>query len=537
MIVVWGLLVFPEVALGQVLDSARAHRLALELADDLRAVDTPTDLSYVRHSLPAIEEWFGIEFELPQSEDERTHAVLTRVYEESGAEALLLEARSQDAWSAFSLRLIAVHEGGGTALAAAQREGLLDTNLNRILNGVGFRRLDEVLSWLDQADLDREDFVRIRSGVLTYGSFYEPHRFWREAETLPMPYRIRVRSQALRATSGVDTIPTEVLAVALPQMLKEAESLEPGEARWVTHAVAAACGRRQVSVCGDLDLPEDGTDHLSNSDVINLTANGLFDQAENRLAQLRLMEPPLVIARLMAQALGHLARDCPMARCNLVRADSLAAAWLPVILSTETEVLEGRVEETHTWNGSSDLTELQRALGAYLGPHDIPATRALLSRMKDEGAIGSVLYGFIQRAPTIRLIEAVQLYLDYVPEGAETHISWHAELMRAGRADLAEKMLERATPRAAMEALAEWAYQLAGAGMTDDAIRSLREMMSRASYAYPAGRGRLMSTLVRVHMMDEYVRHVRALPTALERINGTVPILEAWVQEARSRAR
>ena len=90
-----------------------------------------------------------------------------------------------------------------------------------------------------------------------------------------------------------------------------------------------------------------------------------------------------------------------MNRCDLVRADSLATAWLPEILGRETEALAGQIEETHTWNGSSDLIELQRALGGYLGPRDIPATRALLSRMRDEGAIGHVLFGFIQTAPTI----------------------------------------------------------------------------------------------------------------------------------------
>lgn len=539
--VVWSLLVLPGAASGQALDSARAHTLALALAEDLSTVHTPAELRFVHRSLPAIEEFFGIEFKLPQSEDERTRAALRLLYEESGAEALLAEAerleeaRPQGIWSAFSLGLVAQREGGGTALAAAQRRGLLGRNLYPILNSVGFRQLDEVLRWLDHADLEREDFVRIRSGILTYGSLYEPYRFWRAADALPEPYRTRVRTQALTATSDVDTIPTEVLAVGLPQMLQVAESLESSEARSVARAVAAVCGRRQVSACDDLDLPEDGTDLLAKSDVVNLTAKGLFDQAENRLDQLRVMEPALVIARLMAQALEHLARDCPMARCDLVRADSLAAAWLPAILSTETEVLAGRIEETHTWNGSSDLTELQRALGNYLGPRDIPATRALLSRMKDEAAVGHVLLGFIQTAPRIHLIEAVQLYLDYVPEGAETHVPWYAELMRAGRVDLAEQMLDRA-PRA-MEALAEWAYHLASVGKTDDAIHALRKMMSRPSYAYPTGGGQLMSTLVRVRMMDEYVEYVRTLPTALERINGTVPILEAWVQEARSRAK
>jgi hypothetical protein len=299
----------------------------------------------------------------------------------------------------------------------------------------------------------------------------------------------------------------------------------------------AACARRTIAVCNDLEFPAGTTDLRSNTDVINLTGKRLFEQADNRLEQLRRTEPPLVVARLMAQGLEQMGRNCLMDTCDLVRTDSLARGWMREILEVEADAIAGRVERTSTWNGTDDVTELQRALGQYLSARDLDATRALLERMSDPDAIGHVLDGMIQAAIAVDLVEAVEVYFEHVPDGATTHSLPYSDLIRAGRPDLAERMLERAAPQAVIAALADWGQRLTRSGRTENARAVFRRITSEGSYEYPVGGGQLLASLRQLRILDEYLDHVRALPTPLERVNGTFPVLLSWVQEAQSRGR
>lgn len=96
----------------------------------------------------------------------------------------------------------------------------------------------------------------------------------------------------------------------------------------------------------------------------------------------------------------------------------------------------------------------------------------------------------------IDLVGAVEIYLDHAPAGVEPMRVHYSDLLRAGRPDLAEEMIGRASPTAAT-------------------------------------RARILQSL---RMLDEYLAHVRALPTPLQRLNGIQPLVSAWVQVEQSRA-
>jgi hypothetical protein len=61
--------------------------------------------------------------------------------------------------------------------------------------------------------------------------------------------------------------------------------------------------------------------------------------------------------------------------------------------------------------------------------------------------------------------------------------------------------------------------------------------MAEGGHQYPVGGTQLLASLESLRMLDEYLDHVRALPTPLERPNGTFPILSEWVQRAQARPR
>jgi len=525
---------------GQELDSLRAHELVIEMAQDVRRLDHLSDLQFIRRSLPAIGTFFGIEFELPPNQGPvqgRGRAHLDVVYRELGTESLLDEAvrlneeRGRDWWTPLALEMIARREGPDVALRAARERGLLEPGFDHLLNGVGLRRLDDVLIWIAGNDIEPELRAQLRARTFLFGSHYEPYRFWRRADSLPEPYRTRVRTRALTSIASSDTIPSDVLEAELRGVVVGSAALEPRESRAVLQVVAFTCARRKLDTCDDLDLPD-----LPLMTGDNLPSIGTSWQATNRLEQVRRAAPPLAVARWMAQGLESLGSNCRMEVCDLVRIDSLATEWLGEILSTEADALAGRIERSGTWNGD-DLPELQRALGAYLHTRDLDALRALLGRTVDAETTRRILHGLIQEAPEIDLVGAVQIYLDYAPDGSEPLQIYYSDLIRAGRPDLAEAMLRKASPGAATRARIEWVQRLTHAGRAEEARAAVRTLMSESSYPYPAGGAQLLDALQSLRMLDEYLAHLRAQPTPLERLNGLVPIISAWVQEEQSARR
>lgn len=534
----------PTPSAAQGLDSVRAHELAVGMAEDIRSVERLSDLRSISRTLPAIEAFFGIELELPANQEvarESTAGHLDVIYREHGTRALLEEAARLDEeggrgwWKPLALEKIARREGPRVALEAARERDLLESGFSQLLNGAGLRRVDEVLTWIADSQLEPDLRLRLRARTLRFGSTYEPYRFWQRADSLPEPYRTQVRVRALTSNASADTVPVEVLETELQSVLQVAETLGPAESRAAVRAVARACGRRPIEPCDDFDLPIDPPS-WAGVDAIRLTGSGAFAQATRRLEQLRRTQPPLVVARYMAQALELLGTNCVMRNCDLVRIDSLTTEWVGEILSVEADAIAGRIERTATWNGGDDLTELQRALGEYLSARDLDAVRELLGRMQDAGAIARVLGSLIQTAPAVDLVGAVEIYLDHVPDGAEPVRVHYSDLIRAGRRDLAEEMLERASPTAATRALVDWVQRTAHAGRVEEARRALRTLMSKSSYRYPVGEGRLLNILQSLRMLNEYLVHVRTLPTPIQRLNGIHPLIAAWVRIAAAEA-
>jgi len=536
---------FPSSLAAQALDSLRAHDLALQMAKDIQSLEYLSDLRFITYSLPAIEAFFGIEFELPdaqETEQYRTRAKLEVIHGEYGAGALLDEAARLDEERGYglvkrlALEMIARQEGPGPALVAARERDLLDSHFGSVVSGAGLRRIDEVFSWIASSDLDPDMRLSFRTQALSFGTLYEPFRFWQLADSLPEPHRTRVRAQAMVSNRIADSIPLAVLEAALPTVERVALTLQPDESRGILRAVSVACGRRPMEVCEDLDLPDPSTFRAA-TDVINLLGSGAFEQATRRLEQLRRTEPPLAVARRMAQGLEALGKNCVSQGCDLVRIDSLASQWLGEILSAEAHAMAGRIERTATWNGEDDLTELQRALGHYFSGRDLKAVREILGRLEDDVAVGRVLMHMIQVAPQVDLIGAVEIYLDFAPEGSEPIRVHYADLLRAGRPDLAERMIAMASPRNAVRARLEWVYRLTSAWRVPEAREVVRTVMSDSDFSSPVGSGRLLGTLESLRMLDEYLALLRALPTPLERLNGIYPLVSGWVQEQNARRR
>lgn len=526
---------------AQPLDSLAAHRLAMAMAEDLGNLESLSDARFVRHGLPAIEAYFGIEFELPASpepERQSIRAHLDVVYATRGAEAALDEAARLDrgpspgAWTSSAVSAIARREGARGVLEIVRERGLLDTAFDGVLTGVGLRGLDDVLVWLDDAELQPDLGTRLRARALGFGSVYEPYRFWRRADSLPDPFRTQVRVRALASSAGRDTVPDPILEAELPRVAEVARSFDEGEARQAMAAVSATCARRDLAVCDGMGLPAEGENPWTSSDIVNLTGRRMFGQASRRLEEFRRAHPPLVVARVMAQALEAIDRNCTMEDCDLVRIDSVATEWSTEIRRAEADAAAGRIARTATWNGSDDLTELRRSLGVHLSVRDLGATEVILESLDDPTAVGSILQNLIQSTPGVDLIGAVEIFLEHAPSGLDPVTIHYADLMRAGRPDLAGGMLQRASGPVATHALVDWGWALTSAARVDEARTVFRKLMDDGDYQYPVGDHRLLVALERLRMTNEYVRHVRALPTPLDRLNGTFPLLSAWVRRA-----
>ncbi len=539
----------PPSLAAQALDSLGAHALVVEMAEDMRSLTDPSDLRGLR-GLPALETFFGIEFHRPAEQEgpeTRIREQLDEIHRQGGAGALLDEAVRLDAYedrptslrSRMALETIARRDGPREALEAARARGLLDIGFSSLLSGVGLRRIDEVLEWIEHAELDPEMRFTLRARTLGFGARYHPHHFWQRADSLPEPYRTQIRAQALGSTAGTDTVPDRVLEAELPKLMAVAGTLEEGgsegsgaSAAAVRQAVAATCARRRIEVCADLILPPGPSTSSVGVDVINLTAKRAFGQAENRLEELRRTEPPLVVARWMAQGLEALGRTCLMDQCDLVQLDSLAAEWVEEIRAAEAAAMDGRIERTATWNGRDDLTELQRSLALFLSPRDVPALRELLGRMEDPAVKGAVLRHLLQRARPSDLVDAVELYLDFAPpQGGAMRVP-HTELLHAGRPDLADRMLGAVSPTVASGGLVAWAWEAVRAGDTEEAQHALRTLMAKADYESPVGGADLLQSLEAVRMLDDYLAHVRALPTPVQRLYGLYPLVLGWVELA-----
>jgi hypothetical protein len=260
-ILVAALAASPSLLAAQVLDSIRAHELAIEMAEDIRSLERISDLQFISHYLPEIGAFFGIEFEFPANQEAvqgRTKAHLDVIYSEYGTQALLEEAARLDEergvgwWKPLALEKIARQEGPEVALQAARERDLLESAFHQLMNGAGLRRLDEVLAWLSSNDLEPELHLRLRRRTLGFGSHYEPYRFWQRADSLPEPHRTRVRIQALTSTANAETIPEGVLEAELPNVAEVAATLEPAESREAMRAIAVACSRRQMKSCSTL---------------------------------------------------------------------------------------------------------------------------------------------------------------------------------------------------------------------------------------------------------------------------------------------
>jgi len=353
----------PPPLAAQPLDSVRAHALAAVMADDIRSLSSSHDLLYLRHGLPVIEAYFGIGFEEPEFAEGGPGPMevhLNEVYRVHGSRELMDEASRLEGQRdgilgplPIAVRILARAEGPTTALESALERDVLESAMSRILIEAGLERLDEVLGWIDEADIDSDQRLRLKAHALGHGSIYEPFHFWQRADALPDPYRTEVRARALTASSTAGTIPDHVLEVALPGMLEVGRGLEAGAALDVVRAVDTTCGRRELQVCANLDLQTHDYGEQARMDVINLTRTGAFGQAERRLEELRGRDAPLAVARVMAQGLETLAHG----DLDLVRIDSLAAAWSGEIFAAEAAALEGRIERTAISNGRDDLTE------------------------------------------------------------------------------------------------------------------------------------------------------------------------------------
>lgn len=179
---------------AQSLDSIRANRLALEMGDDIHALEQLADIQFIQYGLPTIEAHFEIEFDLPETEDPepaRTRAHLELVYREGGAEALLEEAARMEEvqgwwpWRAIALENIARTEGPQAALEAARERGLLDSASHQLLNGAGLRRLDEVLSWVEAVEIYPE---HVPDGVTTHSPAYWTNTWTTSGRWRPGPH-------------------------------------------------------------------------------------------------------------------------------------------------------------------------------------------------------------------------------------------------------------------------------------------------------------------------------------------------------------
>jgi len=334
---------------------------------------------------------------------------------------------------------------------------------------------------------------------------------------------------------ALETLARQEGPEAALEAARERDLLESDESRTVLRAVTVACARRDLEVCRDLDLPDSDHSSFAGTDVVNLTGSGAIERATRRLEPLRDTEPPLVVARWMAQGLEQMGVRCQMTDCDLIGLDSLATNWVEEILAVEAAAMAGQVERTATWNEQDDLTELRRALASFLSDRDLEATDAILDRMENADAIDHVLLRLIQVGPRIDLIRAVEIYLEHASEGSEPISVPYADLIRAGRSDLADRLIARASPTTATRARLDWAYQLTRAGRVAEAHEVMRTMVAGAVYEHPIGGARLLTVLENLRMLEEYLARVQALPSPIERLNGMQPLLAAWVQREKHR--
>ena len=70
------------------------------------------------------------------------------------------------------------------------------------------------------------------------------------------------------------------------------------------------------------------------------------------------------------------------------------------------------------------------------------------------------------------------------------------------------------------------------AALTAQIVQELRVVSRLARLS-----GLVHPTLMPQECLDEYLDHIRALPTPLERVNGRLPLLSAWVRAERYEAR
>lgn len=531
------LVLLPASLSAQVLDSTRVHELAVQMAEDVRSFERLSEIRPVASQLPTIGEFFGIEFEIPPAGG-WANLALDAFHRHEGFEALLAEAaridevRGRREGTSHAFTRIARLDGPAVALEAAHDREVLQPMFRSILTGAGPTRLGEVLGWLEEAELDPDDHVRFLASTLGFGSLYRPYLFWMRADSLPEPYRTAVRTGAMSRTTGQDTIPAAVLEAELPAVVEVVRTLDGPDLQSAIRSISTVCTRRELEVCDDLDLPPISPDFGAHTDIINLSGNGLFHQATRRLDRLRATEPPLVIGRLMAQALQSVGRGCGPPTCDLVGADSLAGEWLQEILAVEADAIAGRIERTATYNGNDDLMELQRSLGHYLSTRDLAATRELLDRMEDGAAIGTVLQQGIQAGPRADLIGATEIFLAYAPEGLRPMRVPYADLHRAGRGDLAEELIERAAPYTAASARLARVEGLIAAGRTSEAREVMHALILQNTYEHPVSAPQLTNSLQALRMLDPYLDHVLALPTPLERLNGLYPVVTQWVRVA-----